>query len=109
MTVKTFLPTGSKKDTRLTTARAVVGPVCSPLTPGSRPGKGFARRRPEANPSAFVRLCRKIFPRESRRTAGPSTALRSGRDDKGDVALPESELAEREPFFITLGGLKEPA
>ena len=54
MTVKTFLPGESKRDIRLTTAKAVVGPVCSPLTPGSRPGLGFVRRRPEANPSAFV-------------------------------------------------------
>ena len=54
MTVKTFLPGESKRDIRLTTAKAVVGAVCSPLTPGSRPGMGFVRRRPEANPSAFV-------------------------------------------------------
>src|SRR5580692_7801902 len=29
-------------------------------------------------------LCRKTFPRESRRTADLSTALRFGRDDKGE-------------------------
>jgi hypothetical protein len=32
----------------------------------------------------YASLCRKTFPRKSRRTAGPSTALRSGRDDKGE-------------------------
>ena len=43
-------------------------------------------------------LGRKTFPRKSRQTAGPSTALRSGRDDKGEG------LRLQEPFFITLGG-----
>jgi hypothetical protein len=86
MTVKTFLPGESKRDIRLTTAKAVVGAVCSPLTPGSRPGMGFVRRRPEANPSAFVdgEPLSKTFPRKDRKTAGPSTALRSGRDDIHD-------------------------
>jgi hypothetical protein len=39
------------------------------------------------------------FPRESRRTAGPSTALRSGRDDKGGgVALPENRNRFSSPW-----------
>jgi hypothetical protein len=43
-------------------------------------------------------FCRKTFPGKNRQTAGPSTALRSGRDDKGEG------LRFQEPFFITLGG-----
>jgi hypothetical protein len=45
MTVKAFLPAVSKKDTRLTTAKAVLGPVCSPLTPeaGGKFGAGQGR------------------------------------------------------------------
>jgi hypothetical protein len=37
---------------------------------------------------------------------GPEIQVRSGRDDKGEGRLPRTVVAEREPFFITLGGPK---
>ena len=39
-------------------------------------------------------------------TADLSTALRSGRDDKGEGGASGKVVAEQEPFFITLGGPK---
>ena len=71
-----------------------------------RDGKGQGRYGPaqkvtgKGNRRSFhsAAFCRKTFPGKNRQTAGPSTALRSGRDDKGEG------WRFQEPFFITLGG-----
>jgi hypothetical protein len=41
---------------------------------------------------------------KDRWTAGPSTTLRSGRDDKGEGRFRGEQLQEEKPFFIILGG-----
>src|SRR5580698_2021489 len=50
--------------------------------------------------------CGKHFHEGTADTADLSTTLRSGRDDKGEGALPATVVAEQDPFFITLGGPK---
>jgi hypothetical protein len=48
----------------------------------------------------------KITSKKEHSHRDPSTALRSGRDDKGRGALPGEKVAEQKPLFITLGGPK---